>query len=498
MLGEFLKGLASVGGKVASAVGVGAGEALGAEAAVATKATKKAARVAARAAIAKKSGVPTRYRPDAATVQSVTAALTHNLQSLSSAPGQAAGYVLEDSGLTNAKALTKALQGNAGAPPAAPAAMQAKRARDFGNVRSQARADALAGGASKSEAAEVAERAMDQSRLDSINQRRASRGKSALSLPGAPGGVPPANRPLPAGASAGTPPSAPAASATTKRGFGGSVADTAREWAGRLKEELDVRRSVSEKTKGMSLQERYGRLEQLGRLIPPANITPAGPPTMEHQVGSSEAAEEYNRQQAVKQRARTSGAGGKALGAAASGVAGVIGMATAETGLGAVVAVASFTLAIKQAIQAMEMWSSGILEDSRDLRKFSGAINRTFAKLERQEMLLDVRQAGATSGSASALGDAIGGLRESMQPFREAGATLKNTFGIVLARLAQLATIAIRFNPVISPFLRVLALWEKWLGSGKSQAEYAKFIDDILKKGTGPGKVKPPLGGPWG
>lgn len=72
------------------------------------------------------------------------------------------------------------------------------------------------------------------------------------------------------------------------------------------------------------------------------------------------------------------------------------------------------------------------------LQVYSGTMALAMANLERQQFMLDVRQARATEGSFYALTEELAEMRENTQPIREISANLKNVLGTAFLRLVNL------------------------------------------------------------
>lgn len=106
-------------------------------------------------------------------------------------------------------------------------------------------------------------------------------------------------------------------------------------------------------------------------------------------------------------------------------------------------------IAFKKLLDAVDGITSSILERQRELAPLSGRIADAFAKLELRTRVIQVERAGAVGGSTAALADAIGDLRETLEPLRQTFTTGVNVLGIIAAKIAQGIAILIEWSPAI-------------------------------------------------
>lgn len=128
-----------------------------------------------------------------------------------------------------------------------------------------------------------------------------------------------------------------------------------------------------------------------------------------------------------------SGAAGRAGGAAALAGTGAVAVVTRVlTGFVAVAAV----LAVVQRV--LKGFGEHIVEGNRYLTQFNGKIGAAYARLDRQEITLGLRQGRATENSASGAADALHELNEAMQPLSETFGSLGNLAGTGALKLATI------------------------------------------------------------
>jgi hypothetical protein len=119
----------------------------------------------------------------------------------------------------------------------------------------------------------------------------------------------------------------------------------------------------------------------------------------------------------------------------------------------------------------------GLSESNRDLSKWNGALAMSFAKMDIQQMRLDIRQAKATQGTAVGLNDALMEVKQEFQPIREDLGILINLVGISAAKLLKAGIEGVKLMGANFPLLKELV-------------DAAKAIEDGMKKdiqGGGPG-----------
>lgn len=158
------------------------------------------------------------------------------------------------------------------------------------------------------------------------------------------------------------------------------------------------------------------------------------------------------------------------------------------------VSVGGFALVFgfKKLLDAVDGLASGILERQRVLAPLSGQIANAFAKLELRTRIIQVDRAGAVGGSTALLADAIGDLREEIEPIRQDFTTLMNLLGVALAKSAQGLAFLAKWDPIMSGFSAWMKLFEGELDT-TGGPEFFKFIQDI-ERGNFAANRRLPLG----
>jgi len=131
----------------------------------------------------------------------------------------------------------------------------------------------------------------------------------------------------------------------------------------------------------------------------------------------------------------------------------------------ATIGLIAFPIAFKKLLDAVDGITTGILEKQRELAPLSGQIASAFAKLELRTRTIQVERAGAVGGSTAMLADAIGDLRETIEPMRQTFVTLVNILATGTAKFAQLLVILAEYSPTF-----------------KAAVEIAKKIEESQRK----------------
>lgn len=174
---------------------------------------------------------------------------------------------------------------------------------------------------------------------------------------------------------------------------------------------------------------------------------------------------------------------GQTVGTAAGGMlaAGGVSMAAIATITGVVGGIALLGAATIKCVHAMHDFAEDTFAAARDLARFSPQIATAFMKLDRQTMLLQARMAVGTSGSTSALGASVRGMREQLHPFQQDITSVKNMIGTSFARGIQVLTWYANTQSDMVKFARAgITLLERILGSQQPQANaLAQMWSDI-------------------
>lgn len=141
-------------------------------------------------------------------------------------------------------------------------------------------------------------------------------------------------------------------------------------------------------------------------------------------------------------------------------------------------------LGLTAATFGIEKWASRLFESNRDLARFDGRMAAVFARMDRQQIMLSARKAGATSGTTTLLGEELMKLRNELQPLREAITSSLNVVGVTLVEIARMMALLIKAMPVVKALVFVLDKIEKLFGGGGPggmQPDLRRLLNDIAK-----------------
>lgn len=106
----------------------------------------------------------------------------------------------------------------------------------------------------------------------------------------------------------------------------------------------------------------------------------------------------------------------------------------------------------------IERFGRGVLEQQRPYAQFSATIARTFAKLERAQVVQSIRIAGATGGSTKALGESLESFMTQAEPLLTASITAMNALATGLVNIGTV----ISWMVTSSPMARAVIYLAKW------------------------------------
>jgi hypothetical protein len=224
----------------------------------------------------------------------------------------------------------------------------------------------------------------------------------------------------------------------------------------------------------MTLDERYGRLVQSGKLPSIGDVakrfaTPS--PSREQIVQHGEEEEERQRQAAIAQ-SRSSQIGQAAWGVGKKTLAAALSVGTAATNPISLLTLPATLYALEKSLQA---FGKSVSESNRDLRQFNSRISDSFARLDYAQMRSRHQLATSTSGSSSFLNNSFTALVREMQPMRESMATLVNSTGILAIQLAR--AINTLLTPMAASLKTIAEIAEWWYGKSEMEEPQAAARD---------------------
>jgi hypothetical protein len=427
-----------------------------------------AARAGAPAAARVLAGLARQAAPGAARRAAAAAARRAGSSAATTAAGTGGGLrVLENTTLTNARSLFQAIYGQT--PPAGAAAAAAHTTAAAPQLQAAAATPAAAVPGTPAAAPAAA---------------GLSAPGAAAAPPSAPAAGPPPGpaRPPPPGS---TPPASPKPQQALDR-----MRDAWERGKALFEQARQRFEPVSERVKNLSLDDRYKRLEQSGRLLEPNLVgRQLGIPTpsREQTVAASEAEEERQRQAEIQQ-SRSAQVGQAAWSAGKRAVFGAMVRQVPGAALAA-------PLWLYPVITGFERLGRTLSETNRDLVRFDERIADSFARLDFAQLRSRQQMAQATGGSATMLNNQLAALIRELQPVRESVTTFLNTAGGSIVFIARMAAFLLKWHPLFVGMHKTAQIAERVMGKGQvqqAQAAAKDFMRDIRDGKFERRKVKRP------
>lgn len=300
---------------------------------------------------------------------------------------------------------------------------------------------------------------------------------TAAARPQTAAAVPPQAATPPAGATA---EQAPAPQPKQQPAGGDSlldrIADRMQRMRDHVAQKIYDRVPVSERVRGLTMDERFERLQQNNILKPMSEVAKeaATPnPSREQQVRSSEAAEEQARQERLNPKEQQEKEAGKSM---------LLRMGGMASGLGTIIAP-------HLPAEAIKIFAERISMANRHLEQWNASIASSYARLDMTRMRLDFQTASETSGSTSALNESLERLMEELQPFRAATITALNVVGKELTRLGIMIVQIVKWSPI---FIMASKKLEEIEENTRKEHEMAQTpVADFMRRAMAGNYVKP-------
>jgi len=154
----------------------------------------------------------------------------------------------------------------------------------------------------------------------------------------------------------------------------------------------------------------------------------------------------------------------------------------------------ALTVGLFTGAKAAEGFGKRVLEGQRDLRRFNSSIANTFAKLDRQDLVLAARKAASTSGTTRTLANQYMSLRSELAPITNSMANVVNlvaTGVVLLGRLATFGTKVVGTLTGISAAIDFVA-WLFGDKKGGDQSPFKKFLQQAAAGDFAKPKNQPP------
>lgn len=151
--------------------------------------------------------------------------------------------------------------------------------------------------------------------------------------------------------------------------------------------------------------------------------------------------------------------------------------------------------ALLQGPPALKQFSQNILASSRHLERWDGKLAASSLMLDRNRLLRQRDEARSTSGSGSALTDAVDDMEGELQELRNAARTFLNVFGIFAAKVVTMGAVIVK---VATPIGRIAEIAEDWWNGEGEQVDglpWAVFLNDAAKRASEAGR-RPQRNGP--
>lgn len=233
---------------------------------------------------------------------------------------------------------------------------------------------------------------------------------------------------------------------------------------------------VSDRVRGLTMDERFERLQQNNMLKPMSEVAKeaATPnPSREQQVRSSEAAEEQARQDRLNPKEQQQKEAGKSMLLRMSGMA---------SGLGTIIAP-------HLPAEAIKIFAERISMANRHLEQWNASIASSYAQLDLKRMRLDFKTASETSGSTSALNESLERLMDELQPFRAATISALNVIAKAVVEVGIIVAQIAKWSPIFWLAAKKLAEIEE---NTRKEHEAAQTpVSDFMRRTMEGGFVRP-------
>ncbi len=236
------------------------------------------------------------------------------------------------------------------------------------------------------------------------------------------------------------------------------------DWTERAAQRKKLETPVTQETRGLTFGQRLERLKQGGNLLSKEQVSQdllKENPTRRDIVTSSEDQEQRERDRELEH---------------AAGAAGDLKKSLKQLG----VPVIGASLAFIATLKAVEKFSTGVLEQSRELAKYSGSTAAAFARLEFQSIKLARHRGRATAGSTSALAGQVGSFREEIAPFNEMARNMLNHVATIATGVSRGLLYLAKLNPLIAA---AIAIDQHLQNKGKieDQVPFAEFLERVSR-----------------
>ncbi len=136
---------------------------------------------------------------------------------------------------------------------------------------------------------------------------------------------------------------------------------------------------------------------------------------------------------------------------------------------------------LKKFGDALERLTSTMLERQRELARFSPMIQGVFARMERQQVALQMGRAGVTGRSTVTAGESLMRLRQDLEPLRRASATIGNIMAYLASQTGRAIVTLAKIHPLVAAVAKVAAMYEE--KQRAAAVPLSDFIRDVARNG---------------
>ncbi len=249
------------------------------------------------------------------------------------------------------------------------------------------------------------------------------------------------------------------------------------------KEEFkEVSTPVAEEIKDLTIKERADRLRE-GGLLPDKGTVAEEIGRLPELGDIVQSGERTQQKQRTSRLGDMSKIGGGALAGKIFGGSKIAKVATKFAKNPITVAVASvvlLSLAAISAAKALVGWTENVVESQRHLARYDGRMTVMIARLDYQQLRLDVTKAREVGPTAAFAGRGVEAMREQWAPIANDIAQIKNGLAGILANGLAIGGWLAKFMPLIQLLDNMAKALEMMAGKKTEDIPFGTFLEDII------------------